>query len=129
MNNQYNKVIEETIGDLDHLTPELLQVFMDKTMKELLSLIEQFKSANPQEREKAETAALAIRAALEVQVERLSNTMGISPLQLEVLSTNAIAAGTPEHALLVKADEQIEALKAASPKKKVRRNNIINLIG
>ena len=82
----FEKLLQDTLGDLDGLSPEKIERLVQEALKMLSSLQEKSKSADQNERNEALQTALSLKTVLQKQAEAFSKSAGINPQDLASLA-------------------------------------------
>ncbi len=79
MATQLQKIIQETLGDLENLSQEKVQDLIQEALKTFMALKEKINSTNPKEQDEAYQAALSLRETIQTQTEELAKLAGVDP--------------------------------------------------
>lgn len=105
------KQLEETLGDLEHFSPEKLQDLIQETLKTFQELQTQIQSTDPREREKAVDLAMSLKASLEEQTLSLCQSIGMNPQELAKFVENPSNFSKEEWEALGAAKADLDAFK------------------
>ena len=108
MNKRYEKLINDTFGDLATLTSEKMQAFQREILREVFNLRSLVESENPEKQAEGLEKGKALKALLDRQRESISEKLGLTPEEIRVVA------------------ELITGYKKTATKK---HKNIINLVG
>jgi hypothetical protein len=76
------KLLQDTVSDLDALTPEKLQTLLQETVRVFSDIQAKASSNDPKDKEEALSTALSIKESLQAHTDELCKKMGIEPSDL-----------------------------------------------
>lgn len=82
------KLLKETLGDLENLSPEKIQTLLREAFQTFSMLKEKSNSTDPKEREEAYKQAMSLKETLLAQSDELGRMANIDPADLAVLAEN-----------------------------------------
>lgn len=82
--------LEETLGDLDQLTPEKLNEFLQETVVAFQTMQTKMGSEKEEEREEGLHLAHEFKTAMEEQVQKLQGKLDLDPTELQEFLTAAV---------------------------------------
>lgn len=111
MASQLEKMLQDTLGDLDTLSPEKIHSLIQEALKTFLLLRDKSNSTDPKEREEAFKTAMSLKQAMQAQTEALSKKADIDP---------AVFAALAENQDLIPADTWLELSSAKKELEELR---------
>ena len=113
------KLLQDSVSDLDALTPEKLQTLLQETVRVFSDIQAKASSNDPKDKEEAYQTAQALKESLQAHTDELCKKMGIDP--------SDIGAFAQEFTLFAEdtdLKQQIDAFKEQiAPKEKVIKKN------
>ena len=88
MSAELEKLIQETLGDLEALSRDTVPQLIQEALKAFMALSQKSRSNDPKEREEAYKTAMSLKATLETQAEDLIRSSGIEPEAFKALAEN-----------------------------------------
>jgi hypothetical protein len=85
MTTNFEKLIQDTFGDLETLSPEKVQMLIHEAIQTFTALNRQSQSPDPKQREEAFQTALSLKAAVQAQTEEVGKRMGFNEDELRLL--------------------------------------------
>lgn len=79
MSNQLEKLIQETFGDLDALSPDQMRRLIQEAIKAFSSLKDKSLSSDPKDRDEAFKIAMSLKQVVQNQTEEICKKAGIEP--------------------------------------------------
>lgn len=135
MASQLEKLLQETLGDLDNLSQEKIQGLIQEAFKTFMSLKEKSHSTDPKERDEAYKTAMSLKEAMQAQTEEIIKTAGVDPAQFSSLADNQELFNADTWLELSSAKKELEALrdqlgaKTKKPSTAVKKNKAVWLPG
>jgi hypothetical protein len=111
MSAELEKLIQETLGNLDAFTRDKVPQLIQEALKAFTTLSQKGQSTDPKEREEAYRAAASLKAVLEAQSEELTKSYNVEPESLKELSENEEVMNADTWTELKNAKEELDALR------------------
>jgi len=135
MNTQILDTIKDALGDITKLTPEKLQGLVQETVAAFQGIQAKISSKNEGDREEGLRSAIALKTAMEEQVQKLQKKLDMTPEQIEEYIANPLNFSKEEYKSLTESKKDLEHIrgqlqaptKAEAPiqKKKHKNKNLI----